>query len=437
MGAKVGWHIDAVHRALTLAARAVLPIWKTTPINTIFRDAGLPTAQAALDEALWRFSYRLHTVDEGHPLAKRAEPSKIARGPGAGNTRPPRTKVQIAARLLPEIRRPVLVSPTYPPGSRQDPTERLPKEQAAKAFENWYNALPPMDVVVFTDGSQDGDKIGYGFAVYQNKKLLSSGCGRLDPISINFDAEVVGAWKGLQRVITAPPSFSRQRIWVCLDNSGAIWGLRANAAPSSQWAYLKFHASAGTHDVRVKWCPGHCNITGNELADKLAKTGARRKDVDKDCTPTAYGVKSLARKITCELRKTWWSRASLDLSERYRSWDLTYHIRCPKELDVLTRPALHRYLAIRTGHGDFAWYHRRFGHREANLKCSCGRNKDPEHLVRCGKTLATFGRWPCRPIRQPRSEKEARLYLETLMSNPLAFQEFLGTTGFYNSICPR
>ena len=345
--------------------------------------------------------------------------------------------MQIAARLLPEIRRPVLISPTYPPGSRQDPTERLPKEQAAKAFENWYNALPPMDVVVFTDGSQDGDKIGYGFAVYQNKKLLSSGCGRLDPISINFDAEVVGAWKGLQRVITAPPSFSRQRIWVCLDNSGAIWGLRANAAPSSQWAYLKFHAAAGTHDVRVKWCPGHCNITGNELADKLAKTGARRKDVDKDCTPTAYGVKSLARKITCELRKTWWSRASLDLSERYRSWDLTYHIRCPKELDVLTRPALHRYLAIRTGHGDFAWYHRRFGHPDANLKCSCGRDKDPEHLVRCGKTLATFDRWPCRPIRRPRSEKEARLYLETLMSNPLAFQEFLGTTGFYNSICPR
>ena len=85
--------------------------------------------------------------------------------------------------------------------------------------------------MVFTDGSQEGDKVGYGFAVYQNKKLLSSGCGRLDPISINFDAEVEGAWKGLQRVITAPPSFSRQRIWVCLDNSGAIWGLRANAAP--------------------------------------------------------------------------------------------------------------------------------------------------------------------------------------------------------------
>ena len=103
--ARVGWHVDVVHRALTQAARAVLPVWKTTPTNTIFRDAGLPTAQAALDEALWRFSYRLHTVDEGHPLARRTEPSKIARGPGAGGTRPPRTKVQIAARLLPAIAR--------------------------------------------------------------------------------------------------------------------------------------------------------------------------------------------------------------------------------------------------------------------------------------------------------------------------------------------
>lgn len=105
-------------------------------------------------------------MDESHPLAKRTEPSKIARGPGAGGTRSPRIKVQIAAKLLPKIRRPVLVSPTYPPGSRQDPIERLPKEQAAKAFEKWYNSLPLRDVEVFIDGSQEGDKIGYGFAVY-------------------------------------------------------------------------------------------------------------------------------------------------------------------------------------------------------------------------------------------------------------------------------
>ncbi|RYP63375.1 hypothetical protein DL771_009311 [Monosporascus sp. 5C6A] len=182
-----------------------------TPTYTIFRDAGLPTAEIALEEALWRFSHRLRTVDAGHPLAPRTELAKILKGPGAGDTRTPRTKAQLAVRRLPPVHSPALIPPTYPPGSRQDPTEGLPKEQAAEAFEGWYRTLPPGDVVVFTDGSQEGDKIGYGFAVFQNQKLLTSGCGRLDPISNNFDAEVVGAWKGLQSVTTVP-SLSRQRI---------------------------------------------------------------------------------------------------------------------------------------------------------------------------------------------------------------------------------
>ena len=435
MDTKVAWHIDTVQRALILAAKATLPVWKTTPTYTILRDAGLPTAEIALEEALWRFSYRLRTVDAGHPLAARTEPPKITRGPGTGGTRAPRTKVQIAARRLPSVHRPVLVPPTYPPGSRQDLTKGLPKKQATEAFKGWYQTLPSEDVVVFTDGSQEGDKIGYGFAVYQNQKLLTSGCGRLDPVSINFDAEAVGAWKGLQNAITAP-SFSKQRIWVCLDNTGVIWGLRANAAPSSQWAYLQFHAAAETHDVRVKWCPGHCNIRGNELADQLAKTGAQLPEVDKDCTPTVYGMKSLARKITQDARKQWWSAIERNLSPRYRSWRLDYHIRCPKELDVLTRPALHRYLAIRTGHGDFAWYHRRFRHPNAKLECSCGREKDPEHLVLCRMAQATFAKWPCRPNRRPSSGKEARLYLERLMHSPRNFSKFLEVTGFYINICP-
>ncbi|RYO81946.1 hypothetical protein DL766_008345 [Monosporascus sp. MC13-8B] len=233
VNAKVGWHVDVIQRILTLAVKATLPVWRTTPVPTIFRDAGLPTAQMALDEALWRFSYRLQTVDEGHLLAKRTEASKITRGRGAGGTRTPRTKVQIAARLLPSIRRPILIPLTYPPGSRWDRTGGLTKRKAAEAFEDWYRELPSSDVVVFTDGSQEGNKIGYGFAVYQDRKLLSTGCGKLDPTSINFDAEVVGAWKWLQYVITALPSLSRRRIWVCLDNTGVIWGLRTNAATSS------------------------------------------------------------------------------------------------------------------------------------------------------------------------------------------------------------
>ncbi|RYO87805.1 hypothetical protein DL763_006223 [Monosporascus cannonballus] len=195
-----------------------------------------------------------------------------------------------------------------------------------------------------------------------------------------FDAEVVGAWKGLQHALNPLPDTLGQRIWVCLDNTAAIWGLRANAAPSSQWAYLKFHAAMETREIRVKWCPGHCGVPGNELADELAKAGSKLHEVDEDCTTTIYGVKSIARRRTAALRKIWWDNAKTKLSKRYKEWKLDYHIRCPEELEVMTRPELHHFLAVRTGHGDFAWYHRKLKHDDAKLNCSCGSEKDPEHL---------------------------------------------------------
>lgn len=44
-----------------------------------------------------------------------------------------------------------------------------------------------------------------------------------------FDAEAIGAWRGFGRVLTLPEYIEDPRIiWVCLDNTSAIWGLRGN-----------------------------------------------------------------------------------------------------------------------------------------------------------------------------------------------------------------
>ena len=437
VSAKVGWHVHEVQRALALAARAVLPVWRTTPTSTIFRDAGLPTAQIALDEALHRFAFRLRSVDRKHPLAGRTDLEPIVRGRGAGGYQRPKTKVQRVARMLPLAQRPLLVAPRYPPGSRKDPTEGMTKEDAAKAFIEWQAALPARDVVIFTDGSQLETAVGYGFAIYADGTLKATGKGKLSPTSIVFDAEVVGAWKGLQHVTLEFPELMDRRIWVCLDNTGAIWGLRGNPSGSTQWAYLRFHAVADKHDVRVKWCPGHCDIPGNELADQLAKEGTKLHEPDQDCTPTLYGIKSIGRKHMAAKRESWWEGAKLRLSRRYNDWNLGYKIRSPEELHVLSRPELHRYLAIRTGHGDFAWYHVKFKHDDAQLDCSCGRPKDPLHLARCTKLRERYLLWPePRPKRRPNG-RQASKYLHKMMAKPTLFRDFLQATDFYGAICAR
>lgn len=186
--------------------------------------------------------------------------------------------------------------------------------------------------------------------------------------------------------------------------------------------------------MSVKWCPGHCNIEGNELADSLAKAGFKMRDVDDDCTPTAYGIKAIGRRITKSSRQQWWSRAKELLSARYREWDLGYDLRCPAELAELPRRTLHRFLAIGTGHGDFTWYHEKFRHEDAKLECSCGQAKTPDHLVHCRKALGSFTRWPRRPNRRPGRQERAQ-YLEELMKDPKAFKEFIRVTKFFSKIC--
>lgn len=196
-------------------------------------------------------------------------------------------------------------------------------------------------------------------------------------------------------------------------------------------------------EVEIKWCPGHANIEGNERADKLAKAG-QHADQDPRAEITAAGLKALAKKMLSETRSKLWTEACRTLNERYLSWGLTWSTdKCPEALEVLRRPQLHRYGAVRHGHGDFSWYHRKFHHEDANVHCSCGQRKEPLHIVHCRRVLARWRDWPwpydekVQPKRRLRSTAERHDYLVQIMRRPKLFAEFLEATQFYKEICPR
>ena len=114
--------------------------------------------------------------------------------------------------------------------------------------------------------------------------------------------------------------------------------------------------------VSIKWSPGHTGIEGNEAADKLADLGALKSDWDAGLSsePTVSGIRSIYRQHRHFAQQAWWEKVSPKLSKWYAKWGLDYKVGLPKELD-LPRATLHRLLAIRSSHGDFAWYHRKFG----------------------------------------------------------------------------
>jgi ribonuclease HI len=438
----LGWHVTQLERVLTTAARGALPVWRTTPIPILFVESGLPSAEAALEEAKLRFAKRLQTVDAEHPLVQRIKPPVIQRGPGAGSRAVPKTKIQRLGALLLEVPRPKLISPRFTPGCRLDPTGGLDKETAATRFKEWWAALPPNEVTIFSDGSEkwvEGQKyVGFGYAIFQNGKAIAQGCDAIDNRSHVFDAEAVGAWRALEHAIALPPEVSQQRLHMCIDSTSVIWGVRADAPPTSQWAFLNIHSVMDAYNVQARWSPGHMDIDGNELADKLANKGAMKAAPTEgnSSLPTISGLGTVVRDLREKARQEWWTKQRPRLSKWYREWLPEYKVKDLPQLH-LRRPVLQRLLAIRTSHGDFEWYHRRYKHEDAELHCSCGAGKAPLHIFRCEKTQRRFHRWPDRPDLPPESRSEAHQYMQLLFARPAGFAKFLELTKFYSTICTR
>ncbi|RAL66425.1 hypothetical protein DID88_006116 [Monilinia fructigena] len=207
----------------------------------------------------------------------------------------------------------------------------------------------------------------------KGKTLAATGKGAINTLSHVFDAEAIGALKGLQKALTLPSDADTER-WLCIDSTSVIWCKRANASDTSQWAFLERHRLIDRHAVNIRWSPGHQGIIGNEAADELADAGAKSGIVDPGLTtqPTISGIGSIARGLARNATSDWWYKNKSTLSGGYRQWQLDYALKEPIELH-LPRPTLHRLLALRSRHGDFEAYHRRFKHEDAETHCPCER----------------------------------------------------------------
>lgn len=78
--------------------------------------------------------------------------------------------------------------------------------------------------------------------------------------------------------------------------------------------------------------------------------------------------------------KDWWkARAEL----RYRL--VGPHAVAGRPFSFHKRGSLHRLITARSGHGDFADYHKRFRYHNSNNYYSCGKKKFTRHIFYCKK----------------------------------------------------
>ncbi|KAL9561821.1 hypothetical protein ACKAV7_014083 [Fusarium commune] len=333
------------------------------------------------------------------------------------------TRLRRADELLAPCPRPKLVQRRF----QQEelvPLQAASKEKTASTFPRWLQSLDPLTLVVYSDGSLSSEgAASYGFTIHQNNIPISDGSGRLGPAEV-FDAEAAGALEGLKAALNLRDA-ATQNIFICLDNLAAATCLRGTPSDSSQDVFLEFQALATSHGaVQVRWVPGHCDIPGNEQADKLAKVASLLPEPE-GARPTLAYIRRIARQKPKEAFEAWWSTSA---PEQYKRLNLKATTGCPPELS-LPRAALHHLLAARSLHGDFAAYHERFDHIDARLVCSYGRHKAPDHIFYCRKV-------PPRHRMRMAPSPNAAVNL-AVGQDFTKFIDLYKKSAFFGKICPR
>ncbi|XP_044721803.1 RNase H domain-containing protein [Hirsutella rhossiliensis] len=260
--------IRRMDKSLNTAMRAILPVWKTTPLSARHREAGIPPVSHLLQACRTRFAARLKSLDEAHPLARPRQPF--------------RTRLRRTDELLPRCARPDLLA------------------QSAANFGEWLQSVAPRTAIVYSDGSLSRRSRGYGYAVHQDGLTVLSGNGRLGLAEV-FDAEA-RLPRGLRAALSLPAA---DQIVVCLDNLAVATCLQGMPSDSSQKEFLEFQALAAEHGAtEIRWIPGHTNIPGNEQADALAKAGTSTRACRR--SPTLAYLRKVARQRPKDAFKAWW-----------------------------------------------------------------------------------------------------------------------------------
>ncbi|KID93960.1 ATP-dependent DNA helicase PIF1, partial [Metarhizium majus ARSEF 297] len=137
-----------MNKVLKQAIRAILPTWRTTPVDILHRESGIPPVARLLEARQIRFLARIKSLDPAHPLVKRtieAEPLPIVKGIKLKYQLPEKPfptrlrRTNNLLHLLPRCQRPVLLPRKYV-NEPLPPLQTAAKEEVAEEFNAWLES---------------------------------------------------------------------------------------------------------------------------------------------------------------------------------------------------------------------------------------------------------------------------------------------------------
>ena len=131
-------------------------------------------------------------------------------------------------------------------------------------------------LIIYTDGSKVGNKVGAGAAIYVDRELIKRCKYKLNNCCTHNQAEQLAILKALEEISTIPDCKYRKAA-IYTDSQVTIDSIRNNSIHTPIIADIRKkvkHLITQNWTIHFSWIKACTGIEGNELADKLAKEAA-------------------------------------------------------------------------------------------------------------------------------------------------------------------
>ena len=402
-----------------MATRKILGAFKTSPIKPLEVEACLAPPSVRLNTTTRNYALRTLKLGPNHPTNK--ELQQIS-NESLNNPRLKPTQLEtIKGSLLKldPLNNLEDIQPFYHPPWASNPLiitiSNKNKEYTTKdhlELLETIQILDPETLLAYSDASFIPDKegLGVGLAIYKNQKLIYSKSWNIGPKQLVYNGELEGLVKATEVLSTL--AYQGANMKVFSDNKAGLFRLKSLNDNPGQLAllqilnYLKIIKDKGA-SIELVWVPGHKNIKGNELADKLAKEGLKLSYPNISTTSLAY----IGQQVKTAKHLEW---SHLLYTSKTSVYNRTFGWRLRPAITTNSKRAISSaFYQLKLGHGYFNSYLYKLGHIPRNT-CPCGPKQTPTHLLLDCKIS---------------NIKEARAKVKkTLNTNNLTLSLLLGTT---------
>ena len=181
----------------------------------------------------------------------------------------------------------------------------LPKKSTSdeKYEQHFLRHKHKTDVDLYTDGSKSREGVGAGVAVMSMSDRYRGIQRRLHETASIFTAELYGIKVALNAIRTSRAISCA----VYTDSRSAIQAIQGQSRCKLVQDILELVVRLNKREINIVFCwlPGHCNITGNEKADKEAKAAVGLTVISPQEIPVSDVKAYIKREMGKKVKQEW------------------------------------------------------------------------------------------------------------------------------------